>query len=235
MSASPDAVYYDRYWERRDVSRGAARSRGRARLALSLLDAARGSLLEVGCGPGWALEVFKEAGFDVIGIDISGLAVERARSRGLDARVCDLQREELPGSYDVIALLEVLEHLARPADMLRRLLPRLGPGGRLIVSLPNEWFVLRRFSAFFGRPGFGGHDDPHLRHFDPRSAFALFEACELERLGTRWDGLAPPRRGVLKSVCDRLAQWMPGLFAISGVHLLRPRGEASAAENRSQP
>ncbi len=235
MTASPSTTYYDRYWERRcDASPSAARSRDRARLALSLLGPERGRLLEVGCGPGWALEVFKEAGFEVLGVDISETAVDRARSRGLEARVCDLESEKLSGRYDVLAMLEVLEHVARPAELVRRILPLLAPSGRILVSLPNEWHLLRRLTAVFGRPGFGGHDDPHLRHFDVRSARRFLDSCELERLGSRWDGLAPPRWGVVKSVCDRLAQWVPGLFAISGVHLLQtaPREPIEAGEGR---
>jgi hypothetical protein len=102
----------------------------------------------------------------------------------------------------------------------------LRPGGVAVVSLPNEWTLPRRLGAVFGRPGFGGHDDPHLRHFDPRSARRLFVDAGWCVLAHRWDGLAPPRWGIAKRVCDLLTAVSPGLFALSGVYLLEPRERA---------
>ena len=69
---------YDAYWQARNTERTRARSRERAAVAVELLKQAgrlRGRLLEVGCGPGWALEVFQDAGFDVAGADCSPRAV----------------------------------------------------------------------------------------------------------------------------------------------------------------
>lgn len=61
------ASYYDDYWRKRDLERG------RAAIGLQLLGEKRGLLLEVGCGPGWALERFREAGFNVKGLDASAV------------------------------------------------------------------------------------------------------------------------------------------------------------------
>ncbi len=217
------ASFYDRYWSERDRSRARARSRARVEIGLKLLGGGGGSLLEVGCGPGWALERFREAGFQARGLDLSPRAVEEARARGLEAAVADLEKEEIPGSHDLIAVLEVLEHLSDPLAALGRLVKALKPGGAILASLPNEFSLPRRLAVLIGRPGFGGHDDPHLRHFDPAAARRLFKAAGLEVAACAWDGLCPPRWGRLKRLTDKLAQWWPGLFALSGVYLLRPR------------
>ena len=226
-----DATYYDDYWSSCDAARVGDRSRRRAQIALGLLGqtASQRSLLEVGCGPGWALDVFAAGGFAVRGIDVSPAAVEHAREQGHDAHVLDISRTEIGGSYDVVAALEVLEHTVDPLGVLDRLTQAVRVGGRLIVSLPNEFSLPRRLGILFGRPGFGGHDDPHVRHFDLAAARRLFEAAGLAILARRWDGLLPPRWGVVKRAVEPAARLWPGLLALSGVYLLARPGEATRA------
>ena len=215
------ATYYDEYWSTRDADRTAARSRSRASIAVKLLGESRGTLLEVGCGPGWALEVFVASGFEAQGVDVSAVAVEQARSRDLDVVEGDLEQGPLDGSHDVVVALEVLEHVVDSLGLLRRMVAAVRPGGRVVVSLPNEFSLPRRVGILAGRPGFGGHDDPHVRHFDLRAARRLFAAAGLEVVDRGWDGVVPPRLGFLKSLTDPLASLAPGLLALSGVYLLQ--------------
>lgn len=233
------ASYYDSYWASRDAERTGARSRRRAALAVRLLGDRRGTLLEVGAGPGWALEVFRDAGFEARGVDVSPEAVESARSRGLDVAVLDATSEEIEGTYDVVAALEVLEHVVDPLALLRRLAARVATGGRLVISLPNELTLQRRLGVLLGRPGFGGHEDPHVRHFDIAGARRLIAAAGLQVESVAFDGLAPPRWGLVKRLTDPLATMAPGLFAISGVWALdvaprsvAPRDVAAAVDTR---
>ena len=223
MTGDSGAAYYDQYWAERDRKRTAARSRRRAALALELLDSHSGALLEIGCGPGWALERFRDAGFDVVGVDVSRRACDDASARGLKVHALDVDSEDIPETltgFRLVVALEVLEHLLEPLAAIQKMCSALQPGGRLIISLPNEWTLPRRISALFGRPGFGGHDDPHRRHFDPRSARRFLEAAGLRVVDCRWDSLLPPRWGFLKTLTEPLAAFFPGLFAISGVFLL---------------
>lgn len=224
------ATRYDRYWRDRDAARTRARSEARAELALDLLrrDGAvraasgdrRPRLLEIGCGPGWALERFARAGYEARGIDVSEVAAEAARSRGLAVERRDIEEDDLEGRYEVVALLEVLEHLVEPLRALAKARGVLEGGGRLVVSLPNEFHVLRRLAVVAGRPSFGGHEDPHLRYFDDRSARRLFDAAGLRVLGRASDSVVPPRRRLLKSLAAPAAKVVPGLLAISNVYLL---------------
>lgn len=230
----------DRFWEAEDHERAAARSAERADLALGLLARAGIApcrLLDAGCGPGWTLERFAAAGFDARGADASPAAVALARGRGLAAETLDLERDAIPGRFPLIAAFEVLEHLRDPLATLGKLAAALEPGGRLLVSLPNEFHLARRLAVLAGcawirgdRPGaawaghrtFGGHDDPHLRHFTPALAERLFAAAGLAVIGRAFAGLAPPRRKALAGLSRRLAALRPSLFAIAGVFLLAP-------------
>jgi SAM-dependent methyltransferase len=225
----------DRYWEAMDPARAEARSLARAELALGLLERASirgGTLLDVGCGPGWTLERFSRAGFTARGVEASPAAAARARERGLTVEVLDLESDPLPAGFDLLTAFEVLEHVRDPLRLLRSMAGALAPGGRLLISLPNEFHLLRRLSILAGRPGaaghrqFGGHDDPHLRLFNPLESERLFAAAGLRVLDRAWDGLAPPRWRAAKPLSAALASLRPSLFALAGVHLLAPVGPA---------
>ncbi|MBI4604058.1 MAG: methyltransferase domain-containing protein [Planctomycetes bacterium] len=224
----------DRYWAERMTGPRAARSRERALAAVGLLRGAgvgSGRLLDAGCGPGWALEAFRAAGFDALGIDASAAAVREARSRGLEALVADLERdplEGLPGAaggFDAVVALEVLEHLTDPLAALRRLAALARPGGGIAVSLPNELALPARLKVLLGRLPFGGHDDPHLRHFDRPRARALFRDAGLEVRAERVLSVVPPRWPVARALARPAAAALPGLFSIAAVYLLAPCGE----------
>ena len=137
-----------------------------------------------------------------------------------------LAADLVPDDPEPLVLL--LKGITRPQDAivrlhyLRRLARATRPGGRLVVSLPNEFTLPRRLAILAGRPGFGGHADPHVRHYDPGSARALFAAAGLDVLACRPDGLLPPRWQVLKALTEPLARLAPGLFALSSVFLLDP-------------
>jgi SAM-dependent methyltransferase len=94
-------------------------------------------VLDLGCGLGGYTKALSERGLDARGIDVSPEYVERARSLGVEADLYDGGR--LPyddGSFDTVAMLEVLEHLEDPAALLReaRRVARRG----VLVSVPNS-------------------------------------------------------------------------------------------------
>ena len=232
------ATRYDSYWRLRDETRTKARSRSRVFLALRLLEEAGCvsreslplSLYEIGCGPGWALEVFREAGFEARGCDVSPEAVDRARELGFEVRCRDIEEggEEDPvvsGVVDVLVCLEVLEHLREPSAVLEKMREALSAEGCLVISLPNEYHLISRLAGLFGRSPLGGPDDPHLHHFERASALRLFEGAGLEVRGRLDDSIVPPRMPVLRWLFRPLLAVLPGLFSIAHVFLLGAKVE----------
>ncbi len=97
--------------------------------------------LDVGCGAGLLCEPLARLGATVTGIDAAPevIAVARdhaaAQDLAIDYRVGPV--EGLGGQFDLVTSLEVIEHVADPAEFLKALAARLGPGGLMILSTPN--------------------------------------------------------------------------------------------------
>jgi SAM-dependent methyltransferase len=131
-------------------------------------------VLEVGCGPGeLSARMAAELGAEVVALDLSPRMVELARSRGVDARLGDVQ--DLPfadGIFDVAVAAWMLYHapdLDRALLELRRV---LAPGGRLVAAT-NAHDHLVELWALVGRdrpgepPRFRGDNAEQVltRHF----------------------------------------------------------------------
>lgn len=99
-----------------------------------------GRLLEVGCAHGFLLDHLRKRNWSVTGVEVSPLAAGYAsKELGLPVKNCSLQDAGFPdGSFDVVLLLDVLEHLHRPFDTLREIGRVLAPGGILVVQCPWE-------------------------------------------------------------------------------------------------
>jgi len=206
---------FDLYWQTRDLEKSDLRSRQRSEIALSMLTKGAGKLLDVGCGRGWNSAFFRQKGFEVEAIDISPQAVESTRLRGISAHIFDLEQDELPGAYDVILCLEVLQFLVDPLKVLRKLRGALRDEGELILSLPNEFHLFRRLKILFGRPDFGGYGAPHLRLFYPAEIRRLMRDAGLRIISVRAVSIIPPNLRLFSRLGDLLCGLSPGLFSLS--------------------
>jgi SAM-dependent methyltransferase len=97
-----------------------------------------GRLLDVGCGNGTFLLQMRPQGWQVAGVDADPGAVASARGAGLEVAQGDVCDAPLPpGSFDLVTLSHVLEHLPDPVRALRACRRLLRPGGTLWVETPN--------------------------------------------------------------------------------------------------
>lgn len=135
-----------------------------------------GTILDVGCGRGDLLEIFRDLGWRAVGTQISRTAAEAAwKRRGVDVRVGELPELDLSGPpFDAIAFFHVLEHLERPAEYLLRARDLLADDGLLVVEVPNcgslgfRILGLRHFCIDYPH---------HLIFFTPPSLRALLGRC----------------------------------------------------------
>src|SRR5262249_29135978 len=93
-----------------------------------------GKMLDVGCGSGWLAARMQQLGWDVTAMDFSSASLLAVRQRyGLPVLAGCLPHPQVPaGSYDLITLGCVLEHLPRPNDTIAAAFDALRPGGLLV-------------------------------------------------------------------------------------------------------
>ena len=100
-------------------------------------------ILDVGCGEGWGTMMLAQRCGHVVGIDVDGRSIEKARNRGtpgaeyITGDMADMDFGEDGGLFDVIVCMEAIEHTSRYADAVRRMYKSLRPGGSLYMSTPN--------------------------------------------------------------------------------------------------
>jgi 2-polyprenyl-3-methyl-5-hydroxy-6-metoxy-1,4-benzoquinol methylase len=140
-----------------------------------------GRLLDVGCGAGGVGRALRDRVDFLAGIELdveAGASAREVYDQVLIGRVEDLV-QELAGSFDTILAYDLLEHLADPAELLRRLRGVATEGGLLHVSVPNarHWTLVRDLVArgTFGYTDWGHRDRTHLRWFTRADLVALLE------------------------------------------------------------
>jgi SAM-dependent methyltransferase len=109
------------------------------------IDKARGRVLDVGCGAGRHALYLQSKGLDVLGIDVSPLALKTCRLRGLNKTKLASITDTTPrwGTFDTIVMFGnnfgLFASLARARGLLRRFQRMTSPAARLIVQSTDPY------------------------------------------------------------------------------------------------
>ena len=104
------------------------------------------SLIDIGCGGGLIAEPMRRMGFQVTAVDASseniGTARAHAVEQGLDiayrAATVEQMEAEGTGPFDVVLVLEIIEHVADPEAFIRACSRLVAPGGIMVVATLNR-------------------------------------------------------------------------------------------------
>lgn len=169
-----------------------------------------GRLLDVGCAFGFFIELSSTFGYDAYGFDASDFAIRHAKKNGIGERVRVATIDSVgykQGSFDVITLLDVFEHLEDPAKNLRKLRKLLRDDGIIVIATGDtESFaarILKRRWTFYIPP-------QHLFFFNRRTLGILLEES-----------------GFTPQAWFRVGKWLSLRYVL---HLARTTGESRLAQ-----
>ena len=146
----------------------------RYRLVTDLLQSAGpvDRLLDMGCGSGDLLATAETSlgGTQLVGIDVSSGAIDLARIKVPSARLFIRDGgiappDEFVGWATHATCCEVLEHLDDPVTFLRQMASYLGPGARVVITVPGG-----PMSALDRSHG-------HRQHYTPRQLIDLVDSA----------------------------------------------------------
>jgi 2-polyprenyl-3-methyl-5-hydroxy-6-metoxy-1,4-benzoquinol methylase len=125
-------------------------------------------LLDIGCSNGLFLAEARARGYDVHGTEISPETAQFARGHfGLRVHTGSYEFAGFDkGSFDVVTLFDVTEHLPDPSAELNRIREYIKPGGLLLQSTPNIDGLFPRLSfALANRLDYWPHPEPPHRRY----------------------------------------------------------------------
>lgn len=111
-------------------------------------------VLEIGCAEGMLAAALADGRREVVAVDGSAALIAQARERfaapGLTFHQ-SLYEEFAPDiPFDTVVLVNILEHVDDPVDLLRKARLWTNPGGRIIILVPNAWSLHRRVGVRMG-------------------------------------------------------------------------------------
>ncbi|WP_131746286.1 class I SAM-dependent methyltransferase [Frankia sp. Cppng1_Ct_nod] len=214
---------------------------------LDLICKEPGRVLDCGCGAGDNARLLTGRGWKVTGITIDPVERTAAEEFCEVVHLSDL-KVGLPfagdGSYDLVLLSHVLEHLADPTHLLEEARRVVADDGLVAVALPNVLHYSQRVKFLRGEFEYtqtGVMDATHLRFFTFDSALRLVRGSGLDVVTAMPDGglpwwrlrnvLSPNTTGSLDRWATRLR---PNLLCWQTLLLARPAsGRAGGSDPRA--
>jgi 2-polyprenyl-3-methyl-5-hydroxy-6-metoxy-1,4-benzoquinol methylase len=154
------------------------------RLLRSILRRRPGSqlaVLDIGGGSGWMLDVARRADARVsrtMVVDIDAKARDHAEAAGHEFFLGPIEAFAGDEQFDLVLMLNLIEHVAEPVNVLRAVRNRLKPGGALLIKTPNYDSLDARL---FRNTYWGGlHCPRHWVIFTPESIRRLAASAGLE-------------------------------------------------------
>ncbi|HLC42032.1 MAG TPA: class I SAM-dependent methyltransferase [Methylomirabilota bacterium] len=138
-------------------------------------------VLDVGCGDGWQLDLYKLARpgrIATYGVEIREDVCDIARANGHKVFFGRFEEVELAQRFDLVNLSQVIEHVADPRAFVMKAREALKPGGIFVLETPNtdtwdwKWFRAGAWGAY--------HIPRHWTFYDARSIRRLGESAGLE-------------------------------------------------------
>ena len=162
------------------------------------------TLLDVGAGSGILVEEALELGFAAKGIEPSGSLQATAVQRGLPVTHGVLPNSEVAGPFEVVTLIDVIEHVPDPLDLMRQIKSVMAPDGICVVVTPDVDSIAARLMGW----KWWHFRAAHIGYFN-KSTLAL----ALETAGLRINAITRPSWVLPSSyLAERAFSYLPRPF-----------------------
>jgi SAM-dependent methyltransferase len=135
-----------------------------------------GRLLDIGAGSGILVEVATRLGYGAEGIEPSEWMVRSAAAHGLKIQAGILPHEEITGPYDVVTLVDVIEHVSDPVELLVQAGTVLASDGIGLVITPDVASVAARVMG----KHWWHYRMAHICYFERQTLLAALRHADLE-------------------------------------------------------
>lgn len=179
-------------------------------------------VLDVGCGDGLFAGRACRQGIQIIGVDHSSLAIEKAHADypECEFKVCDFSEDGLPYAekeFDVVMALDVLEHLLQPEGLLAEM-TRVSKR-KIIIGVPNFSSLPARLQCLFGNvPENNKSKKGHVYWFNYFILKKMLKDNNLKIVELKYNTQGSNIPGI-KQLFMLLGKFWPNLFALSFVVL----------------
>ncbi len=173
------------------------------------------TILDVGCGDGVLLEAAYAAGIGATGTELSA-ALRQLVWEKYHGRISIFETvDATPTTFDVITLINVIEHVAAPYDLLVELAEKLNPDGILFVHTPNAGGLPARLHG-----ARWSQIEPlgHLYYFSAQTLGALLEKAGFEPVGRFHLAVSGRAKGIAQDLLGRM-----GLYLDNGLGMVARR------------
>jgi SAM-dependent methyltransferase len=138
------------------------------------------SVFDIGFGFAQALVYLKEKGLDVSGLEPSIEGVNYAKSKGIEAIHGGIENfDGIEEDYDIVLLLNVLEHLREPEKTLLDIKDQLlSKNGLLVIDVPNDFNDLQiAANTEYNLDEWWVFPPNHINYFSHESLQKLLKGC----------------------------------------------------------
>ena len=137
-----------------------------------------GTLLDVGAGSGILVEAALGLGYEAEGIEPSKWLYETAHKHGLPIHLGTFPHQDTPGPYDIITMIDVLEHVTNPLELMTDLRKGLNKDGILVIVTPD---VKSFFARLLGYKWWH-YRVAHIGYFNKKNLALLSQKAGLQLL-----------------------------------------------------
>lgn len=165
-----------------------------------------GSLLDVGAGSGIFVEVAASHGFEAVGVEPSGHLAGIAREHDLPVLQGVLSEQSFDHGFDVVSLVDVIEHVEQPGEFLREAAGAMNPDGICMLVTPDVGSLCARLMG----ARWWHYRIAHISYFNVKTLTALLTSAGLEIVELRRPGWYFPASYLF----ERCMQYLPRFLRI---------------------